>query len=74
MIVRIKLVPNAEPNADGEWKTINVTLPFPSSNSSWIAAANHLAPYVPEGYHVVQHDMIYETPAEVARFYKARND
>jgi hypothetical protein len=56
MIVRIKLVPDAEPNADGEWKTVEVTLPFPSGNN-WLAAASRLAPYEPQGYHIVAYEI-----------------
>lgn len=56
MIVKIKLVPNDEPNADGEWKAVEVTLPF-STGTSWLAAASRLAPYVPEGYHIVAYEI-----------------
>lgn len=72
MIVRIKIVPDAEPNADGTWQAVDIEL-APKAIAKWFDAERVFAPFMPAGYHVVQYDVIYETPAEVARFYEARN-
>jgi hypothetical protein len=57
MKLNIKLVPLAEPNADGEWREVEVD-PMrypPRGTGSWltIEAALQRAGAVPEGYMVV---------------------
>lgn len=46
----IKIVPDAEPNADGKWITIDAEAP---KTTSWIETERALAPFVPEGHHIV---------------------
>lgn len=46
----IKIVPDAAPNADGEWINIDAE---PPQTTSWIKTAEALASFVPEGYHLV---------------------
>lgn len=46
----IKIVPDAEPNADGEW--INVDFDVPPT-TSWIETAQYLERFIPKGFHLV---------------------
>lgn len=48
---QIKIVPNATPNADGDWIEIPVDLkPF----RRWRQMDEVVTPHIPQGYHVVQ--------------------
>lgn len=49
-MTRIKIVPNKEPNADGEWIEIPLSLP---ERRRWTSIEHLVAPHVPEGFHVV---------------------
>ncbi|MET4240299.1 hypothetical protein [Bradyrhizobium sp. RT10b] len=52
---RIKIVPINEPNAEGEWRTITARdlQNMPPSRRGWLATADLLASFVPEGFTVV---------------------
>lgn len=50
---QIKIVPDAEPNADGEWIEIAVDL---RHVRRWVNIAAIVAPYVPAGFHIVAVD------------------
>lgn len=50
MSIRIKVVPDATPNADGEW--IETTLVM-TSRVKWLAMEMLVKPFVPKGHHVV---------------------
>ncbi len=50
MSTRIKIVPDATPNADGEWINIAVDLP---SRTRWKFMEERVKAFVPEGHHVV---------------------
>ncbi len=49
-MVKIKIVPNATPNADGKWLVIDAKMP---DTRGWVNSVEHFAPHVPEGYHLV---------------------
>ena len=49
-MTRIKIVPNATPDADGEWIDIPVDLP---DRTRWIAMESRVRRYIPAGHHVV---------------------
>lgn len=49
-MIRIKLVPNSIPNAEGEWKTVPVDLP---EHADWKETDRLVEAFVPEGYHIV---------------------
>ena len=48
--INIKIVPDAEPNADGEWIEVAFNLPV---TTSWRKTDEYLSPFVPEGFHLV---------------------
>jgi hypothetical protein len=50
MSTRIKIVPDATPDADGEWLDIPVDLP---DRTRWIAMESRIRRFTPAGYHVV---------------------
>lgn len=51
MTTRIKIVPDSDMNAEGEWIDIpTVDLP---ERTRWIAMESRVRPYIPAGYHVV---------------------
>lgn len=56
MRVLIKIVQDDTPNAPGDWLEIMLIKPFPPGNS-WVAAAEHLAPYAPKGYNIVAYEI-----------------
>lgn len=49
MTTRIKVVPDATPNADGEWLEIALDLP----RLRWKFMKNLVTPFIPIGYHIV---------------------
>ena len=49
-MTRIKLVPNATPDADGEWLEIPVDLPI---RTRWKIMESLVMPFVPAGFNVV---------------------
>ena len=49
-MTRIKIVPNATPDADGEWIDIPVDLPC---RTRWKTMEHLVAPYIPAEHHVV---------------------
>lgn len=59
MSTEIKIVPNASPNADGEWITVPgewITVPGDLPRAilrNWLAQEAAVAPHVPAGFHVV---------------------
>jgi len=53
----MKLVPDAEPNADGEWVKVPADVKLGWRFLDHVAAVAHL---VPEGYHVVAFDVALE--------------
>ena len=53
MKVRMKLVPDAEPNADGEWKCVDVDISLRPQFERFRTAVVALAHKVPRGYHIV---------------------
>ena len=55
MRYRIKIVPKAIPNADGDWLTVETDL---ASDTHWRDVATVLAPYVPETHFLVQTEMV----------------
>jgi hypothetical protein len=50
-IVRIKIVPDDFPNADGEWR--DLPAPVLPEKDGWVATEAAVACYAPEGFHVV---------------------
>lgn len=48
----IKIAPNAQPNADGEWHEIDRQIPA-SRGAGWIGIVKELEPFVPDGFHIV---------------------
>jgi hypothetical protein len=48
----VKIVADAEPNADGEWINVPASVPVEFGNS-WIKSAEFLTPFIPEGFHIV---------------------
>lgn len=52
MSIRVKIVPDAHPNADGEWIELAVDL-SPAALRSWLKCETEVFPHVPIGYHVV---------------------
>lgn len=58
---RIKIVPDADPNGEGEWLDITTKInrdliqdgPGKYPTSSWADQADFLQRYCPEGFHVV---------------------
>lgn len=57
MKYRLKIVPEATPNADGRW--IEIEVPDDARaplGSSWRAAAQYLAPHIPAGEHLVGYE------------------
>jgi hypothetical protein len=53
MTCQIKIVPNTDPNADGEWIDIPIDV---SDVRGWRNVASAVDPHVPEGFHVVAVD------------------
>lgn len=56
MKVRIKIVPNAHPNADGEWVEVEVSgkdWNVLRTTKSWIVTAGVLKRYTPVNHHPV---------------------
>lgn len=53
----MKLVPDAEPNADGEWVDVPRDVDLGRRFTDHVAAVSHL---VPGGYHVVAFDVALE--------------
>lgn len=49
IVVHAKIVPDAEPNADGEWITLSVKESDISPKTNWY----HLSAIAPKGFHVV---------------------
>lgn len=47
---RVKIVPDAEPNADGRW----IDLPDHAPPANFVRQWDLLKPYLPAGHHVVQ--------------------
>jgi hypothetical protein len=50
--MKIKIVPDAIPNADGEWVDIPLDLAG-HGHLRWRETERLVKPFVPEGYHVV---------------------
>ncbi len=48
MTSRIKIVPDTEPNAEGEWVEVPLDL-----SGRWKGMEALVAPYIPAGHHVV---------------------
>lgn len=54
---RLKIVPDASPNASGRWIEIEIAGPSRAPHrTSWRAAALYFNPFVPAGEHLVQYD------------------
>jgi hypothetical protein len=53
MTSEIKIVPDAEPNADGEWIEVPVDL---RHVRRWVNIDALVKPYVPAGFHIVAVD------------------
>jgi hypothetical protein len=49
--IRLLLVPDDQPNAEGEWRAIN--LPSSTKGLSWREAVDSVKGCVPKGYRVV---------------------
>ena len=49
-MTRIKIVPNATPDADGEWIDIPVDLPC---RTRWTTMEALVTPYIPADHHIV---------------------
>ena len=49
-MTRIKIVPNATPDADGEWIDIPVDLPC---RTRWTTMESLVTPFIPAGHHIV---------------------
>jgi hypothetical protein len=54
-MIEIKIVPNAEPNAEGEWIETTIAR-MPGGPSRWTDLEQLVRPFVPEGFHVVAVD------------------
>jgi hypothetical protein len=52
MTARIKIVPNSNPNAEGEWVEIDLDLGG-RERRRWRTMEHLVTPFVPEGHHVV---------------------
>ena len=52
---RVKVVPDAEPNAEGRWVTGTLGSPLPE-RACWHHATNRLRHLVPAGHHMVQYE------------------
>jgi hypothetical protein len=50
-MIRIKVVRNESPNAEGHCIDVQAALPL---GSSWTRMVATLAPHVPEGHHIVK--------------------
>lgn len=59
----IKIVPEATPNADGEW----ITVPVENVSGSWFDAEVDLAPHIPDGHVMVQYRSSSQTRVPVKR-------
>lgn len=57
MAIRIKIVPDAEPNAKGEWKRLDCDMPL---TLSWRRACDQVAGFVPPGFHIVAMEHVTE--------------
>jgi hypothetical protein len=56
MKIKIKIVPDIMPNADGEWLEIDARpnfVAFVTECKGWINTAHALRHFVPQGYHLV---------------------
>lgn len=49
--MKIKIVPESTPNADGKW--IDIAAVIPESVSGWRQTENFLSPHVPDGFMLV---------------------
>lgn len=57
----IKLVPDAEPNADGYWTEVEAEPDTSGPPYLWLKSAARFAKFEPEGYHLVS---IHSSPPE----------
>lgn len=53
--VRVKIVPDASPNADGEWAWLDVSPRYLSPKTHW----DYLSSLAPRGFHVVQVSTVF---------------
>lgn len=49
-MISLKLVPDADMNAEGEWVTVDAIVP---AGAKWAVMANLVKSFIPAGYHVV---------------------
>jgi len=49
-MTRIKIVPNDDLNADGQWIEVRVSLP---PHTRWRTMEDLIKPHIPAGYHAV---------------------
>lgn len=64
MRIRIKVVPDRLPDADGEWRVVNVPqekVEMSYRTHSWLKAMALLSPYCPKDYHIVSYEKLVET-------------
>lgn len=62
MKVLIKVVPDAEPNADGEWIEVDADPVILSPGNKWTGVEAVLGPLAPEGHHVVSYKGVSREP------------
>jgi hypothetical protein len=55
MTVRIKIVPNSAPNADGRWIDADTQMP---RTSRWREAEAQLRPFIPAEHHMVSYEIV----------------
>lgn len=51
--VQLKIVPDNEPNAIGEWISVPEEIPVPYEGDGWKDMIRAYSKFVPEGYHIV---------------------
>lgn len=56
MQYRLKIVPDAEPNADGRWITVTVDRAAPEQG--WNNVATFFRKHVPAGEHMVSYEQV----------------
>lgn len=54
MQYRLKIVPDAEPNADGRW--IDVTVPHEAPRAGWNNVETFFRKHIPAGEHLVNYE------------------
>jgi len=54
MAIRIRLVPNDQPNADGHWILVDMGMPKSRGcHARWTDTVEAVKEHIPEGFHVV---------------------